>query len=127
MNDNYNPLLKEFACELRNNSISKSEKFIWKAALSRNQLGVKFKRQRPIDRFIVDFFCAQLGLIVEIDGSSHFNTAEYNYYRQNRLENLGYTFLRFNEGEVMTQFDSVHEKLIRAVDSLRLEKDGTID
>jgi very-short-patch-repair endonuclease len=126
MNNDYNPRLKENACELRNNSISKAEKFIWKAALSRNQLGVKFKRQRPIDKFIVDFFCASLRLIIEIDGSSHLNTSEYDHYRQNKLEKLGYTFLRFSEGEVMNQFDSVYERLERAVYSLKLEKDSVV-
>ncbi len=72
MNNNfYNPSLKYNARELRTATVSKAEKYIWKALLSRNKLGHKFKRQRPIDRFIVDFFCSDLQLIIEIDGNSH--------------------------------------------------------
>ena len=69
----YNKNLKEFARELRSESVSKAEKRIWKAFLSRKQFkGLRFLRQRPIDYFIVDFFCPELKLIIEIDGNSHF-------------------------------------------------------
>jgi very-short-patch-repair endonuclease len=122
MNNHYNPTLKEFAQELRTLSVSKAEKYIWKAALSRSQLGVKFKRQRPIDRFIVDFFCAELGLIIEIDGSSHFNKAHYDAYRQKRLITLGYKIVRFSEGEVLNQFGDVLRQLIHVTDCLKIDK-----
>ena len=56
MSDNYyNPKLKDFAHELRTETVSKAEKYLWKNVLSRNQQNVKFKRQRPILHFIVDF------------------------------------------------------------------------
>ncbi|WP_430405416.1 DUF559 domain-containing protein [Fluviicola sp.] len=47
-NNYYNPNLKEFAHELRTETVSRAEKYLWKHVLSRNQQGVKFKRQRPI-------------------------------------------------------------------------------
>jgi very-short-patch-repair endonuclease len=122
MNNHYNPNLKEFAHELRTLSVSKAEKYIWKAALSRSQLGVKFKRQRPIDRFIMDFFCAELGLIIEIDGSSHFNKANYDAYREKRLIALGYEVVRFNEGEVLNQFGDVLSQLIHVIDCLKVNR-----
>jgi very-short-patch-repair endonuclease len=52
-------------------------------------MGVKFKRKRPIYRFIVNFFSAEIGLIVEVDGNSHFTKGEYDAYRQKKLEELG--------------------------------------
>jgi very-short-patch-repair endonuclease len=70
-NNYYNPLLKDFAHELRTETVSKAEKYLWKHVLSRNQQNVKFKRQRPILHFIVDFFAQEIGLIIEIDGNSH--------------------------------------------------------
>jgi very-short-patch-repair endonuclease len=73
MNNFYNENLKIFAHELRTESVSKAEKYLWKSLLRGNKIGVKFNRQRPIDNFIVDFFSKELGLIIEIDGSSHFN------------------------------------------------------
>ena len=119
MFNHYNPQLREYAHELRTLSVSKAEKYIWKAALSKKQLGVKFKRQRPIDRFIVDFFCAELKLIIEIDGSSHFSKPEYDAYRQERLKRLGYQIVRFQEGQVLNQYADVHIKLMHAVHVLK--------
>ena len=116
----YNKSLKNFARELRTESVSKAEKRIWKALLSRKQFeGLRFLRQRPIDRFIVDFFCPELLLIIEIDGNSHFNKPEYDYYRQEKLKSLGYTIIRFNEGTVMQNIGSVHEQLSHAVHCLK--------
>jgi very-short-patch-repair endonuclease len=110
-NNHYNPSLKNYAQELRTETVSKAEKYIWKVLLSRNKLGYKFKRQRPIDHFIVDFFCSDLQLIIEIDGNSHLNKGEYDYYRQKKLESFGYTVIRFYEGEVMQNIAAVHGKL----------------
>jgi very-short-patch-repair endonuclease len=116
----YNKNLRDFAWELRNESRSKAEKYLWKAALSRNQMGVKFKRQRPILNFIVDFFAPEIKLIIEIDGSSHLAKAEYDAYRQERLEKIGCTFLRFQEGEVLNQYDKVHMQIEHAVHCLKM-------
>ena len=115
MNHHYNKDLKHFANELRNESVSKAEKYLWKALLSRNKLGMKFKRQRPIDSFIVDFFCQEIGLIIEIDGNSHFHKPNYDAYRQKKIEMLGFTFLRFYEGEVINNIGNVHEIINHAI------------
>ncbi len=115
LNNHYNKNLKEFARELRTQSVSKAEKRIWKIILSREQTGVRFLRQRPIDRFIVDFFAPRLKLIIEIDGNSHFNKPEYDYYRQKRLESLGYKLIRFTEGEVLNQIEKVDSEIRNAI------------
>lgn len=122
--NHYNPKLKEFARELRNESVSRAEKYLWKALLSKGQSGVKFKRQRPIDNFIVDFFSAEIKLIIEIDGNSHYSKPEYDQYRQEKLESFGYQFLRFSEGAVINQFDDVHEKIVHAVWVLKGNPEG---
>lgn len=106
-NNYYNPKLKEFARELRTETVSRAEKYIWKHVLSRNQQGVKFKRQRPISYFIVDFFAQEIGLIIEIDGNSHINKGEYDRMRQDKLESLGYTMIRFSEGDVINNLGDV--------------------
>ena len=71
MYNHYNHTLKKNARELRTQSVSMAEKRISKSLLSRNKMGVKFKRQRPIYNFIVDFLCMEIKLIIEVDGSSH--------------------------------------------------------
>jgi very-short-patch-repair endonuclease len=118
-NNHYNPNLKEFARELRTCSVSRAEKRIWKALLSRKQMNIRFLRQRPIDNFIVDFFAPEIGLIIEIDGNSHYRKPEYDKFRQEKLEKLGYTFLRFSEGDVMYRLDDVFIQIEHGIKCLR--------
>jgi len=121
MNHFYNKELKLCSRALRTESVSKAEKYLWRSVLKINKIGVKFNRQRPIDHFIVDFFCKELGLIIEIDGNSHFNNAKYDRFRQDKLQALGYTLLRFSEGEVIHQIDQVAGQINHAVYCLKGE------
>lgn len=107
MNNHYNTNLKKFARELRTESVSRAEKYIWKALLSRNKQGVKFKRQRPIGNYIVDFFSQEIGLIIEIDGSSHNSKGSHDRKREDDLLAFGYQLVRFTEGEVLQDIDAV--------------------
>ena len=103
----YNPKLKQLARELRKNPTF-SEKILWNS-IRRKQLGYEFHRQVPIDEFIVDFYCHELKLIIEIDGISHeseiakINDAE----RQRKIENYGVSFLRFDDEFVIENPDKV--------------------
>ena len=117
-NSVYNKNLKNYSNELRTLSVSRAEKYIWKALLSRKQLGVGFKRQRPILNFIVDFFSAEIGLIIEIDGNSHVSKGDYDYYRENKLKGLGFEMIRFQEGYVLNNIDDVHLKLTHTIKCL---------
>lgn len=122
MNNHYNKQLKKYSRELRKTTVSKAEKYLWRAALRKKQLGVGFKRQRPIDRFIVDFFSAEIGLIIEIDGSSHVAKGSYDRYRHDRLVSLGYRIIRFQEGEVLNRYPDVEDELRRVVEVLMSTK-----
>jgi very-short-patch-repair endonuclease len=122
MNNYYNKDLKKFARELRSETVSKAEKYLWKAGLSRGQMGVKFKRQRPIHNFIVDFFSAEVKLIIEVDGNSHFVKGNYDRYRQDKLESLGYTVVRFNEGDVLNNYPKVDAAIRHAIYCLKGEE-----
>ena len=123
MNNHYNPNLKVYSRELRTLSVSKAEKYIWKALLSRKQMGVGFIRQRPIDKFIVDFFSAEIKLIIEIDGSSHLNKGEYDFYREQKLQRIGYTIIRFSEGEVINNIDNVHRVISRFIEVNKFDRE----
>jgi len=63
-------------------------------------LGYDFDRQRPIGNYIVDFYCKELLLAIEIDGDTHIYKYDYDDKRQKELENLGVHFLRFEDIEV---------------------------
>ncbi len=124
-NNHYNKKLKDPAHELRTESVSRAEKYIWKQLLSRARMGTKFKRQRPIHYFIVDFFSQETGLIIEIDGNSHFRKPAYDQWRQQELEQLGYTFLRFTEGEVIQNINDVGVRIEHAVRCLKDKNSST--
>jgi very-short-patch-repair endonuclease len=66
----YNPKLKEIAQKLRKQGIL-SEVLLWKELKGKKMMGYDFHRQKPLENYIVDFFCNELMLIIEIDGSSH--------------------------------------------------------
>ena len=86
------------------------------------KLGFGFKRQRPIDNFIVDFFCSELNLIIEIDGNSHYRKPAYDFYRQEKLKWLGYHILRFTEGEVIQNIGSVYERIVYSIECLKTDQ-----
>lgn len=71
----------------------------------------------PIDEFIVDFYCHELRLAIEIDGSSHNNKYEYDLKRQRKLETLGVNFIRFDDIDVKRNMNDV----LRALESVILE------
>jgi very-short-patch-repair endonuclease len=94
----------------------KPEEVLWQK-IRRKQLGVKFRRQHGIGRYIVDFYCAELSLVIEIDGDSHFSTEgkEKDTKRDAFMETLGIKVLRFTNEEVMKQTESVLERLFNLV------------
>jgi epoxyqueuosine reductase len=106
----YNPKLTARARELRNNSTF-SEVLLWGELKTGRMLGFDFHRQKPIDNYIVDFFCYDLMLAIEIDGSSHDNKVEYDAYRQKKLEGLGIRFLRFDDLDVKQKIEWVLEEI----------------
>ena len=120
----YNPKLKEFARYLRKNS-TLAEILLWNKIKGR-ALGVEFKRQVPIDEFIVDFFCHELMLIIEVDGQSHDFKYEYDQQRQKKLENLGFTIIRFGDPQVTKDMFNVLSARELTIGKLRSEKPGVV-
>lgn len=103
----YNPKLKPLALKLRKN-MTLSVVLLWNEIKQKKMKGYDFDRQRPIDNFIVDFYCKDLMLAIKIDGSSH-DTEEAHKKdaeRQTKLETFGVKFLRFDDREV--KFDMMN-------------------
>jgi ribonuclease P protein component len=101
----YNPLLKEYARQLRKNS-TLAEVLLWQKIKQRG-LGVQFHRQVPLLDFIVDFYCHEIGLIIEIDGSPHDYKYDQDAKRQGQLEKHGVEFIRFTDNEIKQNIFSV--------------------
>lgn len=104
----YNPKLAPLAKKLRKN-MTLSEVLLWQELNKKQMLGFDFDRQKPIDNYIVDFYCKDLQLAIEIDGESHdHEEASVNdQIRQSKLESLGVYFLRFDDLEVKKEMKYV--------------------
>jgi very-short-patch-repair endonuclease len=111
----YPPLL-ERARELRQPQ-TPAEATLWQYLRNRN-LVYKFRRQHPIDRFIIDFYCAEARLCIEIDGGSHFETeqAEYDAVRTEFLQQLDYKVIRFTNDDVRHNIHAVVNEIITQVE-----------
>ena len=108
-NHHYNKQLKPVARTLRKN-MTKAEAALWKYGLKKKQRrGYSFNRQRPVLNFVADFMCKELSLIIEVDGDSHDhpNAQKHDKDRQDKLEEAGFTVLRFTNEEVLKNLDSV--------------------
>jgi len=102
----YNPKLCERAKELRRAG-NLSEVLLWKQLNGKKFRQYDFDRQKIIGNIIVDFFCVDCGVIIEIDGSSHNEKAEYDNERNAFLEGLGLTIIHILAQDVLHHLDDV--------------------
>jgi very-short-patch-repair endonuclease len=100
-----------FASRLRRNQTD-AERVLWFRLRDRRLNGLKLKRQVPIDKYIVDFCCAEARLIVELDGGQHATRDETN--RTSVLEAMGYLVLRFWNNDVLQNTEGVLEEILTA-------------
>jgi len=93
------------------------EKILWIYLRDRKTLGYKFRRQYSVDHFVIDFYCPQLKLAIELDGSVHDlpDQKEYDAYRQEYLEKFGITFCRITNDELMSNANMAFEKIGSAI------------
>jgi very-short-patch-repair endonuclease len=85
--------------------------------LRNRNLEYKFRRQHPIESFIVDFYCAEAKLLIEVDGETHFQKTqiEYDQARTEHLERLGYKVIRFTNDDIRYNINIVISKIIEEV------------
>ena len=114
----YNQKLTALARKLRNES-TETEIYLWLKLKGKQMYGYDFHRQKPIDNYILDFFCYDLLLGIEVDGYSHKILEVYNKDRvkEKRMNELGITILRFSDFEVLKDMENV----IRAIEFFILE------
>ncbi|GGG03350.1 endonuclease domain-containing protein [Pontibacter amylolyticus] len=102
----YKEYLKVKARELRKNS-TLAEILLWQEIKERKLMGFQFHRQVPMLDYIVDFYCHELQLAIEIDGDSHDYSFDNDAKRQSELEKYGVKFLRFDDIEVKKNIQNV--------------------
>jgi very-short-patch-repair endonuclease len=96
----------------KNRENSTEAEFLMWQYLRNKKLGFKFTRQKPIDKFILDFYCSKLLLAIEIDGSSHLGKQEQDEERDRFLSLLNIKTLRFSNEEIVNDFEIVKQKLL---------------
>jgi len=102
----YNKELKETARKLRKAG-NLSEVLLWQHIKAGQLSGFNITRQKIIGNYIVDFYCAELELVIEIDGASHDLKGDYDEKRDNYLKSLGLTVLHFADKDVRKSLDEV--------------------
>ena len=118
-NHNYNKNLHPYANKLRK-EMTKAEACLWKYVLKAKQLrGYQFRRQRSVLKYIADFMCMELMLIIEVDGITHHweETILKDKKKQADLEAEGFTVLRFTDEDVLTDINAVYGFLENWIES----------
>ncbi|HRG48878.1 MAG TPA: DUF559 domain-containing protein [Leptospiraceae bacterium] len=126
----YNKNSKDKARKLRRN-MTLAEKKIWYELLAKDGLnGLRFLRQKPISQYIVDFYCNELKLVIEIDGESHLaeGAIEYDEDRTKVLNGYGIEVIRYSNEEILNRFDNVEMDLKKKVNERKqiLTKEGNL-
>ncbi len=106
--------LLNYAKDLRSHP-TEAEQRLWRYLRARRFMGLKFKRQKPMGCFIVDFVCLEHRLIIELDGGQHADQTDYDQARTLWLESQGFVVLRFWNHQVMQQLEGVLERIWQAV------------
>jgi very-short-patch-repair endonuclease len=115
----YEPHLLLKARELRK-KMTIGEVILWQR-IRKRKLGVQFHRQVPVNKYIIDFYCHELMLAIEIDGEYHnrIYQSRNDQIRQEILEGFGITMLRFTENEVIRNLDMVAEQIWVTIEEMR--------
>ncbi|MFM5900099.1 MAG: endonuclease domain-containing protein [Dolichospermum sp.] len=104
--------LKPLARQMRTEP-TLAEKQLWQRLKNKQLLGFKFRRQQVIDRFIVDFYCHEVKLVIEVDGEIHNYTQVEDAIREEFLESLGLRVVRFKNEDVLFRIEGVLEEIVQ--------------
>ena len=114
MTKHFNKKLEKLKKRYLRNKATSAEKLVWIYLRKRQVNGFRFLRQYSVDQYVLDFYCPELKLAIEIDGDSHFiddNAIEYDKRRKNHINQFGIVFLRFRNVEIYQNLDKVFEKI----------------
>ena len=120
MNQKMNSQLLQFAKSMRH-AATDAENLLWQLLRAKRFMNLKFRRQHVIKPYIVDFYCHEIGLVIELDGGQHGidDSVEYDVERTKFLEALGLTAVRYWNHDVLSRADVVLEDLLNVCCELR--------
>jgi very-short-patch-repair endonuclease len=123
MNKKIDPQLLIFAKSMRHNATD-AEHLMWQVLRAKRFMNLKFRRQHVIEPYIVDFYCHEIGLVIELDGTQHGtdDAIEYDAERTKFLEALGLTVVRYWNHDVLSRTDVVLDDLWNVCSRLKLKE-----
>ena len=95
--------------------LTDEEAILWRALRRRQLGGFKFRRQHIIGAYIVDFYCPEEKLVIEVDGPVHETQKEYDRQRDDELLAMGYRIMRFKNEEILDELDTVLKKILEVL------------
>ncbi|MGD1043789.1 MAG: endonuclease domain-containing protein [Bacteroidota bacterium] len=122
MAEHYNKsIMKQRRKALRKN-LSKAEAIMWNHLSRRQMNGYKFRRQHSVEQYVIDIYCPELELAIEIDGDSHFmpGAEEQDKARQEYIESFGIQFLRFTNEDVYKNIDGVCKTVFNKIREIKM-------
>lgn len=99
------------------------EQLLWQRLRNRQIMNAKFRRQFPIDPYIVDFCCLDFKLIIELDGSQHIERSQSDMARSQILAQRGFKVIRFWNNEVMENIEGVLTKIYLVIEEIKKENE----
>jgi very-short-patch-repair endonuclease len=120
----YNKVSQRYKRRSLRSNMPKAEEWVWARLRDQQVEGYKFRRQYSVGAFVVDFYCPELRLAIEIDGPSHEmdGIPEYDAQRQLFLEEKGITVLRVTNAQVYKDVDAAIRAIVAAIGYLEVEK-----
>src|SRR5699024_8953482 len=102
-------------------NMTKAEIILWSKLKGRQVANAKFRKQHGIGSYVVDFYCPEYNLIVEVDGESHFTRQgkQHDYERESYLNNLDLKTLRFTNDDVIKHLSGVMETIEQTIESAK--------
>ncbi len=107
----------ELARELRQN-MTEAEKLLWERLKKKQLDGHRFRRQHPVYRYVLDFYCHEKNLAIELDGGVHRKSEEYDEFRDETLKSTGIETLRFSNDDVFNNIDQVLTEIKERLSSI---------
>ena len=106
--------IRTWAREMRGR-MTDAEALLWMLLRNRRIAGAKFRRQRPVGRYILDYYCVEKKLAIELDGGQHGEAADYDERRDNWLRSQGIRVLRFWNNQMLAETEAVMEVIYQAI------------
>lgn len=122
----YNRTSEKEKRRLLRKNMPPAEVILWSKIKGKQLKGYKFRRQYSVGRFVIDFYCPEIKLAIEVDGESHYTDDEIKQYDQDRqafIESFGIRFVRFTNTEIYNNLDGVLQKLVMILSDPSLQRE----